>query len=127
MARPEIARVEVDGLRDLRRAIRRAEEDYSDLREAGLEAAEPVADTAVSLVPVLDAELQGTIRAAGQASGAVVRAGFARVPYAGPIHFGWPGHGIEPNPFLYNALDQRRSDVMKIYERRVNEISRRVA
>jgi hypothetical protein len=54
-----------------------------------------------------------------------VRAGRTSVPYAGPIHFGWPAHNIEPTPFLYDALDQRRSEVIDLYEQRVGDLIRK--
>jgi hypothetical protein len=44
------------------------------------------------------------------------------VPYAGPIHFGWPARNIRPNPFIYQVLDSRRDEVLKLYERRIDEI-----
>ena len=119
-------RVQVEGLRELRKALKTAQKGYEDVKAAGLEAAVPVEKQARVLVPKLTGALEGTIRSAGQASGAVVRAGFARVPYAGVIHFGWPGHNISPNPFLYDALDQRRSEVIKIYQERINTISKKV-
>lgn len=119
-------RVRVEGLRELRKALKNAQKDYEDLKAAGLEAAEPVERQARVLVPKLTGALEGTLRSAGQASGAVVRAGFARVPYAGVIHFGWPARNISPNPFLYDALDQRRSDVIRIYQERINDISKKV-
>lgn len=119
-------RVRVEGLRELRRALKAAEKDYGDLKAAGLEAAKPVQETAKVLVPKLTGALESTIRSAGQASGAVVRAGFAAVPYAGVQHFGWPAHNIEPTPFLYDALDQRRQEVLAIYEKRVNDISKNI-
>jgi hypothetical protein len=55
------------------------------------------------------------VRAAGAQTRASVKAGFKRVPYAGVIHFGWPARGILPRPFLYDALDARRDEVMDAY------------
>ena len=125
MARP-LVKVEVEGLRDLRRSLREAGIGYGELKEAGLAAAGIVANEAGTLVPVLSGRLAATIRAAGQAKGAVVRAGKKAVPYAGVIHFGWAAHGIEPDPFLYDALDNRRGEVVEAYQRDVDRISRRV-
>ena len=44
------------------------------------------------------------------------------VPYAGVIHFGWPRHNIEPQPFLYDALDRRSDEVIKLYEDRITDL-----
>jgi hypothetical protein len=71
-------------------------------------------------VPRRSGLLESSIRSSGQASGGVVRSGSVGVPYAGPIHFGWPGHNIEPQPYLYDALDDRASQVVDVYEQRVN-------
>ena len=48
-------------------------------------------------------------------TGVSVLAGRSRVPYAGVIHFGWPAHNIEPQPFLYEALEDKREDVATLY------------
>lgn len=111
--------VQVAGLYELKQRIKAATGSLQDLKDAGLAAAQPVAETARTLVPVLTGALEESIRASGQAGGAKVRAGYAALPYAGPIHFGWPAHNIFPHPFLYDALDQRRDDVIKIYEDQV--------
>ena len=42
-------------------------------------------------------------------------AGRKAVPYAGPIHFGWPARNIEPQPFLYDALDDKADEVAHLY------------
>lgn len=54
-------------------------------------------------VPVRSGELRATIRGSGTTTRAQVRAGYKRTPYAGVIHYGWPGHNIEANPFLQRA------------------------
>ena len=42
------------------------------------------------------------------------------MPYAGPIHWGWPAHHIEAQPFLSDAAKatepQWRSEYMKAVE-----------
>ena len=84
-----------------------------------------VADTARPEIPVRSGRLTGTLRTTGTMRGGVVRMGRKAVPYAGPIHFGWPnrpapargwrGGPIAPNPFLYEAMDKRVGDVMDTY------------
>lgn len=118
--------VKVTGLRELRKNLRTANAGYGDLKAAGLEAAKPVLDTAHTMVPVLSGALDQSLRAAGQAAGAVVRAGRASVPYAGIQHFGSPSRNIRARPYLYDAIDKRRDDVIAIYEKRVNDISKNI-
>ncbi len=116
--------VEVDGLRDLRAEIRSIGADYTELRGVGAEAAGVVVDAARPMVPILSGALIGSVRGAGQAAGAVVRAGRgSSSEYVGPIHFGYPEHGIEPTPFLYDALDARRDRVLEVYRSGLDRIT----
>lgn len=122
MGRPG-ARVEIEGLGEVRSALRKAKHDLDDLKGAGKDAADMVAGEARTIVPRLTGTLEQTIRGAGQAGGAVVRAGNAKVVYAPIIHFGWPAHGIEPRPFIYDALDRRADEVVTRYRQALDRIA----
>lgn len=123
--------VRIEGAAELRRKMNRMadgidrEAARGDMKAAHKEAAEIVAQRALTLVPVRSGKLRDTIRAAGTQKSGRVRAGFARVPYAGVIHFGWPARTISPHPFLYDALDARRSEVLATYERNIEQIKRK--
>ena len=122
-------------MRELRKNLSMLDDDFEDLKELHLALAEMVADRAASLAPVRTGRLRQTIRASGTKTGGRVRAGFKRVPYAGPVHFGWAtrpdaakgwrGGPIHPNPFLYDALDQRRNQVFNAYFQGVKKIQRK--
>lgn len=118
--------IEVEGARELRAALKRAGDDASDLKDAHHAAGEVVVTEARSIVPHLSGRLEGTIRASRAKASATVKAGGAGVPYAGVQHFGWPAHGIEAVPFLYDALDRRRGEVVKAYEDAVAKITDRI-
>ncbi len=108
--------VSVEGARELRKALKTVgDEAKAGLKDVNLEVAEIVARAAVTKVPVRSGALRETVRAAGAQTRASVKAGFKKVPYAGVIHFGWPARGILPRPFLYDALDARRDEVMDAY------------
>jgi hypothetical protein len=121
--------IQVKGAKELRRAIRQAEttELAAELKAANKAAAEVVAYEAQTIVPVLSGRLLETIRASGTLTAGVVRAGRASLPYAGPIHFGWPGHSIEPNPYLYDAADNRVDEVVEQYQTAVDRIADLIA
>jgi hypothetical protein len=125
-ARPIVQKVEVVGLNELRAAFKKMGADINDLKGINLEAAQIVAKQAKTGVPKDTGLLDSTIRAAGQAAAGVVRAGAARAPYAGPIHFGWPARNIEAVPFLYDALDDRRSEVLSAYEAAIVRLAEKV-
>lgn len=115
--------VEVKGLRALSRDLKRVDDDMAKkLREIAKDAAETVASTARTLVPYRSGDLQASIRAGATARSGVVRVGKRAVPYAGPIHFGWLRRHIAPQPFLYQALDRRRTEVVEAFERQVEEL-----
>jgi len=111
------------------------DDDFEDLKELHLDLAEMVAERAASLAPVRTGRLKETIRASGTKTAGRVRAGFKRVPWTGPVHFGWAtrpdaakgwrGGPIHPNPFLYDALDQRRNQVFNAYFEGVKKIQRK--
>lgn len=115
----------VEGARELRRALKQVEGGVADLKEIHAAAATLVKEQALYLVPRRSGLLASTVRSSGQVSAGVVRSGRAGVPYAGPIHFGWPARNIAPQPFLYDALDERRDEVFEMYEQRVGELVRR--
>lgn len=120
--------VRIEGHREVRRRIRQITDDLDqkaakgELKRINQEAAELVAMRAEMLVPVRSGRLRDTIRAAGTQKSGRVRAGFKRVPYAGPIHFGWASRGIVPQPFLYQALDQRRLEVFLHYDQQLESL-----
>lgn len=109
--------VQITGLKEVTKAFKQYEGGVADLKAINLLAAEPVRLRALELVPVRSGALRDSIRAGAQAKTGVVRAGKVAVPYAGPIHFGWSARNIAPQPFLYDALDQRREEVIEEYRK----------
>lgn len=95
--------VEIDGARRLRTTLKKAGYDISDFKKVNREAAATVAAFSKSTAPVRTGKLKNTIRAAGTARAGIVRAGFKRVPYAGPIHWGWPARNIKAQPWLVDT------------------------
>lgn len=120
------AQIKVEGLTELRRALKQAGADFPRrLRGANKVAAGIVAKDAKSKVPVLSGRLQKSIGVRASSSSAFVKAGTAsRVPYARVIEFGWPGHNIEPQPYLYPALQEKEPQVIETYEDLVDAITR---
>ena len=121
--------VKVEGARELRRALKKAENDVERqaLKQAHRDAAEVVARRAAQIAPEVSGLLAGNIRASGTQTKGIVRAGSKKVPYAGPIHFGWPARNIGPQPFLYEAADDRVDEVLGLYLERIEGILDRIA
>ena len=114
-------------VRDLDKAARK--DARKAAKDASKAAAEVVVPEAKKLARELDGHLRGSIKAgATQKKGGYVKAGTpARVPYAGVQHFGWPAHGITPDPFIYDAMDSRISEVVAAYQKKFNELSETIS
>lgn len=115
--------LEIEGLRELQKALRGLTEDSrNDMKETHRKAGQIVVDGAIRYVPVRTGALLASLRSAPTQRQGRVRVGSAAVPYAGPIHFGWPARNIRPNPFIYAVLDERRAEVMRLYEERIDQL-----
>lgn len=120
------AAIQVVGLRELRRDLRRLGDDAVDgLKGIHQKSADMVMQAALPRVPVRTGRLKQTVRSSGTRTGGTVRAGFKRVPYAGPIHFGWRDRGIKPQPFLWEALDRRETKVVMQFLFHVERLKRK--
>lgn len=117
--------IEVEGGPQLRRAFKKLGDRAEDLTALHGDIGEMVEETAEQLVPRVTGTLGDSIRHSKRKTGATVMAGRRAVPYAGPIHFGWRARNIEPQPFLYDALDSRRDDIRKRYVSGIGDLVER--
>ena len=91
LATDQVVKTEVLGLREVQRDLNKLGDDTkNEMKDTHKAAAEVVVMGAVRLVPYRTGALAASIRALATKSSGRVRAGSASVPYAGPIHFGWP-------------------------------------
>jgi hypothetical protein len=131
MAKPV---VEVVGAKELAREFKRAGGNVRDLSGAYRTIARELVPPAKRNAPRRSGRLEASTRGAGTKTAAILRAGSARVPYAGVIHFGnptkksYPGGTlgvIRPNPWLYRTTDQRRDEVVDLFDKHVGDVLRR--
>lgn len=113
-------RVRVDGLNRVVRQLKAAGTDAQDMRDLMHDLGEIVIDGAT--IPNRLGRLSANVRAGRGQTKAVVRAGSARVPYAGVIHYGWPARGIRAQPFLTDALQQRHQQVFAALETGIDQL-----
>lgn len=118
---------EVVGGRELRRTLKNAGDDLSDLKAAHKAAAEVAATRIRQKAPDVSGALGATIRAAGTKTAGIVRIGNnTKVRYAGPIHFGWYRRHIQPNPFATTGAKESENQWVQLYadavERALNKI-----
>lgn len=113
----------IEGLYEVQRQLTRlGKAAKDDMKPAHLASAELVVMNAKPMAPVLTGRLQQSLRAFARQRAGIVRAGNTSVPYAGPIVFGWPARAIKPNPFIYEAADERRAQIAAIYSKRMDEV-----
>ena len=106
----------VEGLPQLRRALRQLVGNVDDLKAANAAVAALVAAAASSRAPGRSGRLAGSVRGNRAVGRASVMAGGAAMPYAGPIHYGWPARGIEGTPFVVDAAQATEATWLPLYE-----------
>jgi hypothetical protein len=62
-----------------------------------------------------------SVRSSGTKTMALVRAGYASVPYAGVQEWGWPGRNIPAQPFIVPAAHETEP---RWYEAYLSEVER---
>lgn len=113
------ASVNVIGLKETQRALAKLDPELrATIRASAKHAANIVAENARSRAPRRSGALAGSIRTGVTATGSYVQVGSSGRAklYAGVIHFGWPKHNIKANPFLTDAREATRSEVVTYFE-----------
>lgn len=110
----------VEGLTSVVRALQAMGLDVEDLKDAFSEIASEGARAAASFAPVRTGRLASNIRGNRAKSKAVVAAGRASVPYAGPINYGWATRGIAPSGFMQAADRAMQPRAIQTLEDEVN-------
>lgn len=110
----------VQGLSQVVRALQQMGVEVDDLKDAFSKIADKAADAASAAAPRKSGRLAGDIRGNRAKSKAVVTAGRASVPYAGPINYGWPSRGIAPALFMQKADQQMQPVAVQMLEDEIN-------
>lgn len=127
----ETAGIRVVGASKLRRSMKQAGIDMDDMKDAHLAIGNIVTARARGTVPKSSGKLANTMRAAGTKTMTVVRAGNNRktnsgVPYAAPIHWGWPNRNIVAQPWLTEAAQDTEPEWFAAYNSTIDEIIEKI-
>lgn len=135
MATYRKAAVEVEGLKELQKLVRKLPDDVRDeMKGIHKDAASTVLPTAQARVPRQSGALASTLRISATRRTGALLAGSSSVPYAGVIHYGWPNRRVvfgkrtaEPSPiraqpFLKEALRLREPQVVLVFETNVRKL-----
>lgn len=115
-----VTRVELRGERELARDLSGASRKLANLREAHEEAGRLVRPVAASRAPVSSGALRASLKNTADARSATISAGNSVVPYARPIHWGWPARNIRRNAFLWDAIKSTESRWIQAYKKAVD-------
>jgi len=115
----------VEGLNKLTRALTQVGVEIDDLKDVMGSIAALGARLASSFAPTRSGALVKTIRGNRAKGKAVVTAGRARVPYAGPINYGWPKRNIAPARFMQRADAEVAPRAVGMLEDGINEVIQR--
>lgn len=118
--------VRVTGLRETTRALQAFGVEVDDLKDVFGDIAELGAELASSFAPKRTGRLKGSVRGNRAKNKAVVRAGGARVPYAGPINYGWPRRGITGAQFMARADRELSARAVTMLEAGIDNAIRKV-
>jgi hypothetical protein len=114
---PGGASVRVEGAAELKRTLLAAGLSLEDLKATNQRVVDRLLPLIVARTPVGKTHrLVGSVRGSGTKTAAITRAGGAKVPYARPIHWGWPARHIAPQRFAWDVLVNYRELWEAMYE-----------
>ena len=115
----------VQGLSTVVRDLQALGAEVDDLKDAFAKIASEGAEVAAQHAPRKSGRLAGDIRGNRAKSKAVVTAGRASVPYAGPINYGWPKRNISAAGFMQKADEEMQPRALQMLEDEINQSARR--
>src|SRR5215207_5152 len=115
----------VEGLAEVVRALLAIGLEVDDLKDAFSAIAAEGARVAAGFVHSRSGRLAGTLRGNRAKSKAVVTAGRAAVPYAGPQNYGWSARNIVGQGFMQRTDAAMTPRSVALLENEINQVIRR--
>lgn len=117
--------VKVKGVNEVVRSFKQYEGAIDDLKTANANIGSKISSAARATAPILTGSLAGTIRPNRAAAKVQIKAGGARVPYAGVQEYGWPARNIQAQPFLRRAAWDNREYTKEQFTQNLMQLSRK--
>jgi phage gpG-like protein len=102
--------------------MKRAGLDLGDFADAHAAAASIVAAEAPAWIRSRSGRLAGSIRPGHAKTSATIRAGGARIRYAGPHEWGWPARHMAAHPFLTTSASTTEPAWTEVYMARLDAV-----
>lgn len=118
--------LQVEGLRELVKAMKAAEADVTELKALNGKAAAIVQDAAAPRTPRRSGKLAASVRTGASNRSGRVMAGKSSVPYAGPIHWGWTRRHIKAQPWLADTASATEDRWTDIYTAGMEELLEKI-
>lgn len=113
--------VQVEGVGVALRDLAALRDDLDALPDAWQAIGERAATSTAALAPHRSGRLSRSVGFLAYRGRAVVVAGSASVPYAGPINYGWPARHIRASLFLEHGADQIEHEAAELIEHEANQ------
>lgn len=113
--------IKVTGLRETIKKLETLGASVADLKTVMNKVGNVVAGEAESLAPKKSGALAGSIRANKAKGKAVVKAGSARVPYAGVQNYGGY-HNIQGSHFMEKALSNKQGEAIREFQSGIDRL-----
>jgi hypothetical protein len=115
----------VKGVKQLAKDLRDFEGGVAELKDANQKVGKIVVAEAQRRAPRVSGRLARSTKATRAPHRVKITGGGARVPYAGPIHWGWPARNIRSQPFVTDAayetqpewLDEYRAEIARLADK----------
>lgn len=117
--------IKIRGLREVTRSLNQYAGAVDDMKEANSKISAKVAQDAVSLSPKKSGNLARSIKGNRAKEKVQIKAGGARVPYAGVIEYGWPARNIEAQPYLRKAAYTNIRYVIEQFDSNLESLKRK--
>ncbi|MFT4010868.1 MAG: hypothetical protein QM655_12600 [Nocardioidaceae bacterium] len=117
--------VYIEGLREITRGMEKAGADLEDLKDVMNEIASEATAVITPKLPMRTGKLRRSARPNRAKATARVQIGGARVPYAGPIVWGWPKRHIKPSYAPQKTDDAMEQRIPQILTEGWNRIAER--
>ena len=114
--------VTLQGGRRLRQELKAGGVDLANLKNVHMEAARTVTGVAKPATPKRTGRLAGSVRPGATQTAGIIRAGKQSVPYAQPIHWGWPARNIPAQPWLVDAAHDTEPQWVEHYWRELDRV-----
>jgi hypothetical protein len=118
----EAVTIKVEGLRETQKALKNLEGGLDDLKDTNASLGNEIAQRASALAPRLTGNLAASIKSNRQAKKVSIKAGGAKVPYAGVIEYGWKARNIESRSYLRKAAFENRDYIVQKYEDGIKQV-----